>query len=218
MSATSSILNKTTLHNKKLTDYKLVAIDMDGTALNEKYQLNRRTIETIQKVEDNGLVILLATGRMLSAVTEHLNLLGTSGLVVSHNGALVKDVHKNQTYLHNKVLPEVVKTTLLLYEQFKFVLHFNIQDEVFVKHPSTVSKRYAEELGITLNYSSPSYLDIIENSTSILLMERKKVLEHVLMQVQATHPNEFDHVLIQDRKMFGCYNSYLIILLKEKLF
>ncbi|MFD6511045.1 Cof-type HAD-IIB family hydrolase [Bacillus sp. NPDC060175] len=186
---------QSTLKQKKLSDFKLLAIDMDGTSLNEKHEFSDRTISVIQKVHHHGVTVLLATGRMISAVTKHLNLLETPGLVVSHNGALVKDVHANKIYLHNKINKNVIARILFLYDQSKFILHFNIDDEVLLERPNNLSSRYAQELGITLDYI-PSYSDITENPTSVLLMHTKGTLEKILKDITNECPNMFDYVLM----------------------
>lgn len=186
---------QSTLKQKKLSDFKLLAIDMDGTSLNEKHEFSDLTISAIQKVHHHGVTVLLATGRMISAVTKHLNLLETPGLVVSHNGALVKDVYENKIYLHNKIDDNVIARILFLYEQSKFILHFNIGDAVLLERPNNLSSRYAQELGITLDYI-PSYSEITEIPTSVLLMHNKGTLEKILEDITNECPNVFDYVLM----------------------
>lgn len=195
MNSLSYLPGEILIKEKKLKDFKLVAIDMDGTVLNEKHELNDHTIEVIQQVEKQGLTILLATGRMISAVTKHLGLLGTSGLVVSHNGALVKDVYKNKVYLHHTVPSSVVDRVLSLHNEQKFVLHINVDDDVYVNRENTLSKKYAKELGIELSYIS-DYKNIHSNPTSILLLQSKEKLELILYDLQMHYPNTFDYVLI----------------------
>jgi hydroxymethylpyrimidine pyrophosphatase-like HAD family hydrolase len=53
---------------KGLSSFKMVALDMDGTLLNRDHQLSERTIASVKMIADTGLIVLLATGRMTSAV------------------------------------------------------------------------------------------------------------------------------------------------------
>jgi len=195
MTSIQPYLERGIIQEEKLTEFKLVAIDMDGTALNRDHLLSKRTIESIRNVESKGLKILLATGRMTAAVTEHLKDLGTSGLVVAHNGALVKDLHKNKVYMHKKVPSRVVERVIKLHEAYNFILHLNIDDDVFVNNINSISNRFSKELGIKLKYSE-SYSEIKEEPTSILLLQGKDKLEEILEDIKIHNPNMFDYVLI----------------------
>ena len=44
-------------------DKKLVAIDLDGTTLNNQSQLTQKTEEAIRKVIEQGHIVSIATGR-----------------------------------------------------------------------------------------------------------------------------------------------------------
>lgn len=59
------------LSQKQKSSFKMVAVDLDGTLLNSEHQLSSRAIASIQKIAKAGLIILLATGRMTSAVKKH---------------------------------------------------------------------------------------------------------------------------------------------------
>ena len=51
--------------------YKLIAIDCDGTLLNDKKQLTEQTIETIKKASSE-VTIVLATARAFYRVEDYL--------------------------------------------------------------------------------------------------------------------------------------------------
>jgi Cof subfamily protein (haloacid dehalogenase superfamily) len=74
--------------------YKLIAIDMDGTLLNEKKEISNRCREDIRKLKEKGISVVLATGRPFHGIIpyiEELNLLGENDFVVTYNGALVQN-------------------------------------------------------------------------------------------------------------------------------
>ncbi len=41
--------------------YKLIAIDIDGTLLNSKSELTRRTIETLREATSKGVYVVLTS-------------------------------------------------------------------------------------------------------------------------------------------------------------
>jgi len=74
---------------------KLIAIDMDGTLLNEHSELNPATIQAVHDANDQGIKVVICTGRPLSGVTPFLKQLGLSGddnYVITFNGSMVQTV------------------------------------------------------------------------------------------------------------------------------
>ena len=53
--------------------YKLVAIDLDGTLLNSYGEVSENTKDEIKKAIDNGVEVVLASGRPISSVVDLAN-------------------------------------------------------------------------------------------------------------------------------------------------
>lgn len=86
--------------------YKLIAVDMDGTILNDKKEISKRCRENISKLKEMGKKIVLATGRPLRGIIpyiEMLDLLDDDNYVVTYNGALVQNT-KGDKILYDKPL------------------------------------------------------------------------------------------------------------------
>ncbi|MCO7126554.1 sugar-phosphatase [Sporolactobacillus shoreicorticis] len=72
---------------------KLIAIDMDGTLLNENKQISERTQHVLKAAKNQGIRIVLCTGRPLLGIKEFLNLLGLTDqgdYAITYNGGLVQ--------------------------------------------------------------------------------------------------------------------------------
>uniref|UniRef100_UPI00112F5A1B HAD-IIB family hydrolase n=2 Tax=Gammaproteobacteria TaxID=1236 RepID=UPI00112F5A1B len=52
--------------------YKLIALDMDGTLLNSQKQISPRTKQAIAKAREQGIKIVLASGRPLAGMRSKL--------------------------------------------------------------------------------------------------------------------------------------------------
>ena len=76
--------------------YKLVAIDLDGTLLNSYGEVSEKTREAIKEAVNNGIEIVLASGRPISSVEDLANDLGANHYLISGNGAIVYDMHENK--------------------------------------------------------------------------------------------------------------------------
>ncbi|MDO4668134.1 MAG: sugar-phosphatase [Streptococcus sp.] len=87
-------------------DIKLVAVDIDGTLLNNKKEITPEVYSAIQDAKDAGVKVVIATGRPISGVKSllselHLNEAGN--YVVTFNGGLVQDTATGE---------ELIKETL----------------------------------------------------------------------------------------------------------
>lgn len=66
---------------------KLVAIDMDGTLLNDNHQLTARTLEVLKQAVAKGIMIVLATGRGIHNVRLVPEAIALNQPIVAANGA-----------------------------------------------------------------------------------------------------------------------------------
>ncbi|MFS0653870.1 sugar-phosphatase [Bacillus sp. 179-C3.3 HS] len=79
--------------------YKLVAIDMDGTLLNDQHMVPDAAFEAIQQAKAEGIKIVLCTGRPIGGVHRYLKELQLDqegDFVIAYNGALVQNSHTNE--------------------------------------------------------------------------------------------------------------------------
>ena len=77
-----------------MTDIKLIALDLDGTLLTTDKKLTDRTKATLKAAREQGVKVVLTTGRPLKAMDFFLKELGTDGhddeYTITFNGGLVQ--------------------------------------------------------------------------------------------------------------------------------
>ena len=93
--------------------YKLVAIDLDGTLLNSYGIITENTKKIIKKVEEQGVNIILASGRPIDSIQAIANEIESKKYFIAGNGAIVYDLEKDEIIYENclkkqKVL-EIIK-------------------------------------------------------------------------------------------------------------
>lgn len=67
--------------------YKLIATDMDGTLLNDEGNLPSNTFNAARFLEDNGIKLVLCTGRPLLGLIKIYDSLNLTSPIVANNGA-----------------------------------------------------------------------------------------------------------------------------------
>ena len=76
----------------------MVAIDIDGTLINDNREITPKPVAAIKKASEQGVKIVLCTGRPMTGVSAYLAQLGLNNrddeYVVSFNGGLAQTTSK----------------------------------------------------------------------------------------------------------------------------
>ncbi len=78
--------------NGRMRAYRLAALDMDGTLLNQNHETTPYTRAVIARAAEAGLIIALSTGRALSELWAHLHTIPGIAYVIGESGACIYDV------------------------------------------------------------------------------------------------------------------------------
>ncbi|MEW9051442.1 MAG: Cof-type HAD-IIB family hydrolase [Neobacillus sp.] len=94
--------------NTNAVDIKLIALDMDGTLLNEKHLVSEENQRAIQDAQDQGVHVVLSTGRSLRTCKEHADSLRLMSYLVTVNGSEIWN-EKRELVERNTVKSELVQ-------------------------------------------------------------------------------------------------------------
>lgn len=93
--------------------YKLVAVDLDGTMLNQYGEVTQNTLNTIKEVIDKGADVIIASGRPIDSIKTIAKEIGSNNYFIAGNGALVYDIKKDQIiyekYMSKQKVLEIIK-------------------------------------------------------------------------------------------------------------
>ena len=81
----------------------MLAVDIDGTLLNEHGDLTKRTREAIDRASDAGIRVILCTGRHHADALAYAAELNTNSPIVAGNGGI--DVDQSHKVLFERMLP-----------------------------------------------------------------------------------------------------------------
>lgn len=111
------------------TPYQLVAFDMDGTLLNSQKKISPETIAAIQEAMNQGVIVIMNTGRGIAELTEYLEILDIP-YVNSVSGALVCDRKKDCVVYSRELEIDTVKALLEIAKQEDIMVHFLTQESI----------------------------------------------------------------------------------------
>lgn len=83
--------------------YKLVAVDIDGTLLNDEGIMTQKTIDSIKKAVKKGILFVLCTGRPIQGVKNYYEILDLDSPIITYNGAMVV-MSKSKEILYEQTL------------------------------------------------------------------------------------------------------------------
>ena len=87
---------------------RLVAIDLDGTLLNDAKQVSERTALGLRDLPGRGVKVVIASARPPRSVRHIYRLLGLDTLTVNYNGALIWDEPAKRAVFHLPLPGELV--------------------------------------------------------------------------------------------------------------
>ena len=148
---------------------KLVATDIDGTIVKWDTSVSENVKNCIKNLQNNGIKVVLVTGRMHCA-TEHLrNELGLNSPVVSYQGGLIKDNSGKTLYQENldsKCAKEIIEWA----HADNIHLNLYIDDKLYVEKDDDCVKKYTD--GKFVSYTVCSFDSLkIENVNKILAID-----------------------------------------------
>ncbi len=153
--------------------YKLVAIDLDGTLLNSYGEVSEKTKGAIKDATENGVEVVLASGRPISSVEDLANDLSANHYLISGNGAIVYDMHKKEIVYNNFLSKEQVLNIVKVCEENSIYYNIYTENDVLTKslnyntlfyHSENAHKQ--EEKRTNINIISDVY-DYVEKSENV---------------------------------------------------
>jgi len=91
---------------------KLLALDIDGTLLNSRGEVSVRNREMISEARRRGVVIALVTGRRFRSARPVVQDLDLAAPLISHNGALTKNVSTLETIGYHPLDAETAREVI----------------------------------------------------------------------------------------------------------
>ena len=145
---------------------RAVAMDLDGTVLDETFQPSARTTEAIASAESAGIACLVATGRMFVSARRIAAQLGIRRPLVCYQGAPVADPVSGEVLVHRPIEAPLAREILRAMPT-EHARHSNlyIDDELYVWEENEATRRYSQVSGVEMHIVGP-LADWIERPTT----------------------------------------------------
>lgn len=126
-------------------DIKLVVLDIDGTIAGEDNQVSAKLQDTIKAVQDRGVKVGIATGRMYRSAVRFHHTVGAEVPLISYQGALIKDPNTEQVVNHLPVAKDYALSLLdNLQDYDDLIVHLYVDDQLYVDTILPQTEVYAD--------------------------------------------------------------------------
>ncbi len=103
-------------------DYKILVLDIDGTLTNSQKEITPRTHAALQKAQEKGVKVVLASGRPtygIMPVAEKLDLGRFGGYILSFNGGRIINAQTGEAIYQKTLPPEMPALLYDLSKEYK---------------------------------------------------------------------------------------------------
>lgn len=124
--------------------YRLIAIDMDGTLLDNEGRVSEKNKEAIKMATDKGVHIIVSTGRIFTSAIYFAKLIGVITPIIACNGAYVSEYHRENVLLQHPIKKEDVQKLIEVFEKNDLYYHFYDNENFYTKDLDYNSLKYYE--------------------------------------------------------------------------
>lgn len=144
---------------------RLVAIDLDGTLLNQRKAITPRTQRALQRAVNCGVQIVLATARPPRSVRYYYQALRLSSLQINYNGALIWDEKQKQIISHRPLDLELARKAIAFARRRyrDIMVSVEILDKWYTDHYSDVPEYMTE----TAKHFAPDFVGPLKSFLTV---------------------------------------------------
>ena len=113
--------------------YKLVAIDLDGTMLNQYGIVTEKTKEAISKAQQKGIEVIIASGRPIDSIKTIAKEIKSEKYFISGNGAIIYDIPKEEIIYKNTLKKQKVLEIVKICEENSIYYNIYTEKEIVAK-------------------------------------------------------------------------------------
>lgn len=156
--------------------YKLVAIDLDGTMLNSYGIVTQNTKEAIKKVQENGVEIIIASGRPIDSIKTIAKEIKSEKYFISGNGAIIYDIKKDEIIYENTLKKSKILDIVKICEENSIYYNIYTEKEILAKSLNYNVLYYYKE-NLDKEEKNKTHIKIVEDLYKYLEERNEKIIK-----------------------------------------
>ena len=165
--------------------YKLVAIDLDGTMLNQYGIITEKTKKAISKAQEKGVEVMIASGRAITSVKRFSKEINSNKYFISGNGAITYDI-KNNKILYENILSKTKALKIIkICEENSIYYNVYTENGIIAKNLSYNTLYYYKD-NLTKPDENRTHINIVENVYDYFEQREEKNLKIMICDEHKT--------------------------------
>lgn len=165
--------------------YKLVAIDLDGTMLNQYGIITEKTKKAISKAQEKGVEVMIASGRAITSVKRFSKEINSNKYFISGNGAITYDI-KNNKILYENILSKTKALKIIkICEENSIYYNVYTENGIIAKNLSYNTLYYYKD-NLTKPDENRTHINIVENVCDYFEQREEKILKIMICDEHKT--------------------------------
>lgn len=165
--------------------YKLVAIDLDGTMLNQYGIITEKTKKAISKAQEKGVEVMIASGRAITSVKRFSKEINSNKYFISGNGAITYDI-KNNKILYENILSKTKALKIIkICEENSIYYNVYTENGIIAKNLSYNTLYYYKD-NLTKPDENRTHINIVENVYDYFEQREEKILKIMICDEHKT--------------------------------
>lgn len=166
--------------------YRLCALDLDDTLLNNVHRLTPRTRRAIAQCVTLGVTVVLASGRMHAAMLPYLQELQLTTAAISYNGALVKNATTGAVWLEERVAAPLSQQIMAYCQEHGLQLNFYLNDILYSAADTPWLRLYEERTNAPMQIAPDLYSRFHDACpTKLVIVDAPDIIDTLLPQFKA---------------------------------
>jgi Cof subfamily protein (haloacid dehalogenase superfamily) len=124
-------------------------MDLDDTLLQDDLSISPQNQIAIQKAIQQGIKIVLASGRMVESMLPYAGKLGLDVPLIAYNGAVVQEALSGKRLYHQPVPKELAARVIPIFQKAKIHLNLYLHNKLYIQAVTPWSEQYAASAGVT---------------------------------------------------------------------
>ena len=156
--------------------YKLVAIDLDGTMLNQYGVVTQQTKDAITKAQENGIEVIIASGRPSDSVKTIAKEIKSEKYFISGNGAIIYDLVNDEIIYENTLKKQKTLDIIKICEENSIFYNIYTENEIIAKSLQCNVLFYHKE-NANKEEQDKTHINIVENIYDYIANRDEKIVK-----------------------------------------
>ena len=167
-------------------NYKLAAIDLDGTLLGSDHDISPGNTAAVKRAAEQGAKIVLASGRQWHTIDAFAGKLGLSAdaPIIAYNGAMIR-THGGDTWFHQPLPADAAKEIVHYCDKHGFHLNYYLDDILYVRDDTHWSRMYQHRTGTVPHITGDLMQFDGKEPTKLILIDTLETTNRLLAYFQA---------------------------------